>query len=356
MTALRAAVIGCGAVAGNHVAAYRATPGVELVAVCDVDVARARAFAQQHDIPNATSALAEVLDAGRVDVVSVATPHPTHAEIVTAAARAGVNVICEKPLAIELEVARRMVEACDEAGVLLATCYQRRFWPAAQRIRRAIDEGQLGTPVLGDCQVQLHRTTEYYSATPWRGSWSSDGGGVLMTQAIHYLDLLQWFLGDVREVHGHIATIKHGDQIEVEDTAVATLRFASGALATVRASTATEPALGARVSITGSTGRTVSVVEYPEGTPGINDLWLDGQTPEGAALELGRGPEVDLSAINGALVPYHTALVSDACAAIRERRAPLVTGRQALASLAIVLAIYESHRTGSPVSLELEEA
>ena len=179
-----------------------------------------------------------------MDVVSVCTPHPTHEAVVTAAAARGAHVLCEKPIAVDLPSARRMTAACDAAGVTLGVLFQRRFWPAAQRIRAAIDDGTLGTPFLGHAAVLLHRDTSYYTADPWRGRWATDGGGVLTTQGVHYLDLLQWFMGECVEVTAAHATVKH--PIEVEDTAVATLRFASGGLATVSASTALTPGLGTR--------------------------------------------------------------------------------------------------------------
>ena len=162
-------------------------------------------------------------------------------------------MLCEKPIAIDLGAAGRMTAACDAAGVTLGVLFQRRFWPAAQRIRAAIDDGTLGTPFLGHASVLLHRDPSYYTADPWRGTWATDGGGVLTTQAVHYIDLLQWFMGDCVEVTAAHTTVKH--PIEVEDTAVAMLRFASGGLATLAASTALTPGLGTRVLVTGPAER-----------------------------------------------------------------------------------------------------
>ena len=243
---LRVGIVGCGNIAGNHLTAFRAAPGVDVVACCDVDPERAAGFATRHGVPAAVPDVEALLDLG-VDVVSVCTPHPTHEAVVTAAAARGAHVLCEKPIAIELASAARMIAACDAAGVTLGVLFQRRFWPAAQRIRAAIDDGTLGTPFLGHASVLLHRDTSYYTADPWRGTWATDGGGVLMTQAVHNIDLLAWFMGECVEVSAAHATVKHGAAIEVEDTAVATLRFASGGLATLAASTALTPGLGTRV-------------------------------------------------------------------------------------------------------------
>ena len=206
-----------------------------------------------------------------LDLVSVCTPHPTHEDIVTRAAANGVNVLCEKPIAIDLGAAARMVTAAEAAGVRLGVIFQRRFWPAAQRIRRAIDDGTLGQPFLGHASVLLHRDPQYYTATPWRGKWATDGGGVLMTQAVHNIDLLQWFMGEAVEVSAAHSTIVQ--PIEVEDTAVATIRFAGGGLATLAASTALTPGLGTRVQVTGRSGATAGLAEYPEGSEARIDVW-----------------------------------------------------------------------------------
>ena len=346
---LRAAVVGCGNVAGNHAAAYRSLPGVDLVGCCDVDPERARAFGDRHGIRHSTGDLEMLLDLG-VDVVSVCTPHPTHEQVVTAAAARGAHVLCEKPIAVDLASAARTVRACEGAGVRLGVLFQRRFWPAAARIRRALDDGVLGIPVLGHASVLLHRDADYYTSAPWRGSWETDGGGVLMTQAIHNVDLLQWFMGDAVEVSARYATFEHGGAIEVEDTLVATLRFASGALATLAASTALTPGLGSRVMITGSTGATVGLAEYPEGAEGVNHLWaVPGEAVAVSPFGTGLAPDVPLSTINGGLAPFHARQIADFVDAVRTGREPAVTGREAMKSLAIVTAAYGSAAAGVPV-------
>lgn len=340
---------GCGAISRNHLEAFRSVDDAEIVGVCDIDPARARATAHDWGIPNAVDTVAALL-ALDLDIVSVCTPHPTHEDVVLQAAAAGVHVLCEKPLAVELESADRMVKACDDAGVQLGVLFQRRFWPAAERIRAAIDDGTLGRPIMGQCSVMLHRGPEYYSRDAWRGTWANDGGGVLMTQAIHYIDLLQWFMGDVAEVYGRINTYKHGDHIEVEDSATAVITFTSGAMATLEASTAVSPSLGVQVRITGETGASASVTEFPEGSDGRVDLWaVEGKVTTEPAYPEGVEPNVDLGTINGQLIPHHAAQVRDFVRAIREGGEPAITGRDATRALQILLAAYESSRTGSPV-------
>lgn len=346
---LRVGIAGCGAISHNHLKAFRSLDGVEIVGVCDTDTDRAQATALAWGIPNAVNTV-DALLALDLDVVSVCTPHPTHEDVVVQAAAAGVHVLCEKPIAVELASAERMVQACDDAGVKLGVLFQRRFWPAAQRIRAAIDDGTLGRPVLGQCSVMLHRDPEYYSRDAWRGTWANDGGGVLMTQAIHYIDLLQWFMGDVAEVYGRISTYKHGKHIEVEDSATAVITFTSGAMATLEASTAVSPSLGVQVRITGETGASASLTEFPEGSDGRVDLWaVAGTVSTEPAHPEGAEPNVPLATINGQLVPHHTAQVRDFVRAIREGGEPAITGRDATAALRILLAVYESSRTGSPV-------
>jgi len=344
MAVLRAGVVGCGNVAGNHAAAYRDLPGVELVAVTDLDPGRADALARRF---GGRAVAPERLFDLDLDLLSICTPHPTHEDFVTQAAGYGVHVLCEKPIAIDMGAAARMVAAAEAAGVLLGVLFQRRFWPAAQRIRRAIDDGTLGQPFLGHASVLLHRDPQYYTATAWRGTWATDGGGVLMTQAVHNVDLLQWFMGQAVEVSAAHGTFVQ--PIEVEDTAVATIRFAGGGLATLAASTALTPGLGTRVQVTGRSGATVGLAEYPEGSEAQIDLWaVPGAEAVAAPYRGGLTGDLDLPAINAGLAPFHALQIADFVAAVRDRREPAVTGREAAKSLAILTAIYASAASGRP--------
>ncbi|MGV9798244.1 Gfo/Idh/MocA family protein [Mycobacterium sp. NPDC003449] len=346
---LRVGIVGCGGISRNHLAAFGSVAGAEVVAVCDVDPGRARATAEEFGVRSAYGSVGQLLAHG-VDLVSVCTPHPTHEAVVLAAAAAGVHVLCEKPIATDLAAAEHMVRACDEAGVRLGVCLQRRFWPAAQRMHTALASGELGTPILGECTVLLERTADYYGRDAWRGSWVSDGGGVLMTQAIHHLDLLQWLMGDIAEVYGRVTTFTHGDHIEVEDSAVATLAFTSGAMATLQATTAANPSLGAQVRVTTSSGASVQLTEFPEGTDARIDVWAqNGRLRSEEPFPADAEPHVELSDINRRLLPHHTAQVADFVAALRRGGRPAVDGPDATRALRILLAVYESARTGRPV-------
>jgi predicted dehydrogenase len=248
-----------------------------------------------------------------------------------------------------------MIEATAAAGVRFGVLFQRRFWPAAARIRRAIDEGRLGPPICGGVLVRLNRDADYY-AEPWRGRWATEGGGVLMTQAIHHIDLLQWFMGPARRVTGRCATLVHRGVIEVEDTAGAIVEFASGGIATIQAGTTFQPGLGAQVWVSDARGRTASVMEFPEGVgftdastvPG-EEAFADGPSADGPRV--GGVFDLPLAEIHDHLAPYHAMQIADFVDAVRGGREPAVTGHEAVRSLEIIEAIYASSRTGVAIEL-----
>jgi predicted dehydrogenase len=319
--------------------------------VVDIDAQRARSFADRYGVVGACSDLDEMLGSG-LDAVTVCSPHSAHEDGVVRAARHRVHVLCEKPMATSVDQADRMIGAAERAGVRFGVIFQRRFWPCALRTRRAIDSGALGTPIAGAAIVRFNRDRDYYSE-PGRGTVAAEGGGVLMTQAIHHIDLLQWFMGHAVRVTGRVANLAHGDLIEVEDTASAIIEFASGGLATVQASTTVNPGLGAQVWISGTNGGTASLTEFPEGI-GFTDLWsLPGEEEYTAVHRRGGVFDIPLPAIHDNLVPYHTAQIEDFVRAIREDREPAVTGREAAKSLHIVQAIYQSSLGGAPVPLTM---
>lgn len=341
--ALRVGIIGCGKIARTHADAVSTIPGASLVAFCDAELERAQAFASEFGAEIATSDLDDFFTRGQLDAALVCTPHPVHEKLVVACAEAGVNVLCEKPVAIRLEEADHMIEATDAAGVSFGVIFQRRFWPAAQRIRRAIDAGQLGNLTFGSSYSHLWRPQDYFESDPWRGKWETEGGGVMMNQAVHMVDMLQWYMGPAAEVYGRIATLRHGAYIDVEDTVAATVTFQSGALGAIEAFTTIDPAYGFRIMVRGDNGATASLLESPEGMQGINDVWTFApgmdERADWEAAEIGRPgfPE------------FHGLQIAEFLDAIRNGRPPAVTGRDARNSLAIILGIYESSRSGKPV-------
>ncbi len=344
---VRVAIVGCGKIAQTHAAALSQIPEAVFVACCDQDEPRARALAEQYGVPTVTSDLEGLLASGTVDAILVCVPHPIHERVVVTAANAGVHALCEKPIATSLGEADRMIAAHDRAGTKFGVIFQRRFWPAAQRIRNAIDSGRLGEMTFGECTARIWRSRDYFGSDPWRGKWATEGGGVLMNQAVHAVDQFLWYMGTPIEVVGRYATLVHGDYIDVEDTAVATVVFENGALGTINASSTFTTNLGFRVSVNGTSGEAVSVWENPEGTQGVNDLWtFDGEEDMRVAWEQeDRG--------NPGFPGFHRNQIQDFVQAIQEDRPPAVTGRDGLRSLEVILAIYESSRTGLPVKLPM---
>ena len=341
---VKTGIVGCGNIAKSHAQGIAASPEAEFFAVCDSDFGRAEALAAEYNVPHAFGSLDEMLRSG-VEAVMVCTPHPVHEEIVVKSSEAGVHSLCEKPVAIELGEVDRMIEAADKAGVNFGVIFQRRFWPASQRIRAAIDSGEIGWPTLGLSQSWLWRPESYFAMDEWRGKWATEGGGVLMNQAVHMIDLLQWFMGPVTEVYGKHATLVHGAYIDVEDTSVATLVFESGALGLIQAASTINPPFGFKVTIHGSNGNTLGVIESPEGTQGVNDLWtLDPDDSERAAWAA-------TDAGNPGFPLFHQLQIQEFLQSIIAGRPPAVTGVEARKSLAIILAIYESQRTGKAVIL-----
>ncbi|HUG52974.1 MAG TPA: Gfo/Idh/MocA family oxidoreductase, partial [Vicinamibacteria bacterium] len=248
---IRLAIVGAGVVARYHAQAIAAAPGTRLVATCRADPSKAAAAEAEFGVPCETDYDA-LLARPDLDAVCICTPSGAHAAQTVAAARAGKHVLVEKPMALTLEDADAMIEAADGAGVRLGVALQRRTEPAYQAVRGAIAAGALGRLVMGLALVPYHRGQAYYDSAAWRGTWAQDGGGALMNQGIHIVDLLLWFLGDVEEVQAHSATVAHA--IEVEDNAVATLRFKSGALGSIVATTAAAPGFPHRVEVYGTRG------------------------------------------------------------------------------------------------------
>ncbi|MBY0455722.1 MAG: Gfo/Idh/MocA family oxidoreductase, partial [Gemmataceae bacterium] len=239
MPLLRVALVGCGKVAHLHAAALATLPEAAFVAACDVSAERAGAFAAKYHLTPFTD-LAALLRDARPDVLLVCTPHPLHAESATRAAEAGVHVLVEKPLAATLADCDLMLAAARKAGTLLGVVSQRRFYPPVQRMKRAIDAGKLGPPALGVFIQYSWRDAAYYQSDPWRGRWDTEGGGVLVNQSPHQLDILLWLMGPVAEASGYWANLNH-PSVEVDDTAVASLRFRNGGLGSVVTSLSQKP-------------------------------------------------------------------------------------------------------------------
>jgi predicted dehydrogenase len=360
MRKVRTALVGCGKVGSIHAAALVRLPESEFVAVCDSDPARAQAFAARHGVRPFTDADAMFRQAG-VEAVMVCTPHPLHATPVLQAAAAGVHALVEKPLAATLADCDAMLAATREAGTKLGVVSQRRWYEPVRRLKAAIDEGKIGKPVLAVFSMFSWRDEAYYRSDPWRGKWATEGGGVLINQSPHHLDLLHWFLGPIEEVSGYWANLNH-PYIEVEDTALAMIRFHNGGLGSIVASVSQRPGLFARVHVHGASGASVGVETDRGATfvagvsaiaePPLNDLWtVPGEEhllAQFQAEDRARFAQLD------ATTHYHALQIQDFLQAVRDDRPPLVRGEDGRAVVELFTAVYRSQRHRRPVRFPLE--
>lgn len=340
-------IIGCGMISNFHAKAITDIPNARLVACYNPTLPKAEKFAAQYGIAAYTD-LCKLLAHPGLEVVTICSPSGAHAEPCIAAARAGMHVIVEKPLEVTRQRCDQMIEACDKAGVQLATIFPSRFHLSSQLLRQAVDKERFGKLVLGDAYVKWFRTQQYYDSGAWRGTWALDGGGALMNQAIHSVDLLLWLMGPVQEVTAHTATLAH-ERIEVEDVATASLRFASGALGVIEATTAGYPGSLKRIELSGSKGTAIleeeDIIKWEFADPMPEDERIRnemlGRTKTG-------GGAADPAAIGH---HAHTALFQDFIQAIQHKRAPAIDGHEGRRSVELILAIYESAKTGRPVRL-----
>ncbi|GAB3748564.1 Gfo/Idh/MocA family protein [Spirosoma pomorum] len=352
---LRIAIIGPGKVAHLHAKGVLQTPGTELVAVYGRNPEKTAAFAQVYAIP-AYNDVAEMVSRERVDLCLVCTPHPAHCDPTVAALDAGSHVLVEKPLASSLDDCDAMLAAAKRSNRQLGVISQRRFYAPCQRIREAIDTGKLGAPALGVVQMYGWRDEAYYQSDPWRGTWSGEGGGVLVNQAPHQLDLLLWYMGEVEEVYGVWRNVNH-PYIEVDDTALAIVKFKNGGLGNIVVSNSQKPGIFGKVHVHGQNGASVGVqtdggAMFIAGRssiaePPVNDLW----TIPGEENQLAQFVAEDTDFFNqiDATSYFFGLQIADFRDAIRENRPPLVTGEDGRNVVALFQAIYESTRTGEVV-------
>lgn len=335
-------IIGAGAISPLHIYAIDVCEGARLAAIADVSEERARTIGQTRDIAWYTD-YREMLGNPEVDVVCILTPTGLRAPVCIDAARAGKHIIAEKPLEVTLEKVDSIIDECDKARVNLAVIFQVRFLPGVLAVHKAVAEGRLGKLILGGAYVKWHRSQDYYDSATWRGTWALDGGGALMNQAVHYVDLLQWTMGPVETITGHVDTLVK-QRIEVEDTAVACLRFESGALGVIEACTSAKAGVPARLEIRGEKG----TVAIEDGNVVIWDVEGDeGFAPETVDTGSGSTNPMAITAIG------HEAQIRDMVEAINEGRPPIVDGREARKAIEIISGIYRSSNTGRPVKLPL---
>lgn len=345
MSKLNFALIGCGRIAPKHVDALTsgAVSGARLVAVCDDKFDRAKAIADKHDGVTAFSDRFEMMEkmGSGIDVVVILTPSGLHATHAIEMAKYRKHIVVEKPMALTLSDADRMIAACDAAGVRLFVVKQNRYNHPVKKLRSALEAGRFGKLVMGTVRVRWCRTQKYYDQDAWRGTWAYDGG-VFANQASHHVDLLQWMMGDVESVFAKTSTSLVN--IETEDTGVVIVRFKNGALGVIEATTATRPKdLEGSLSILGEKG-TVEIGGFA-----VNEMktWNFSETVEDDAtvVEKYRNAPPNVYGFG------HTEYLNKVVESIRESRAALVDGLEGRKSLELISAIYESVETGKEVFL-----
>ncbi len=350
MTPLRFGVIGAGVIAPTHAKALSDLEDAQLVAIADIDEEKASKLAETYGV-RAYVDVTELLRRDDIDVVNVCVPSGLHAELGIRAAEAGKHVIVEKPIDVNLRNADRLIAACHKAGVTIAVISQFRFGPGAQFLRQALDSGRFGKVTMGEAACKYFRTQAYYDSGTWRATWELDGGGALMNQGVHMVDTFQWLMGDVESLMSYTATLTH--KIVVEDCAAAVLQFKSGAIGLLQSSTSHFPGLFQRVEIHGDEGSAaiedtkITYARFKDELGEVGSYGAGRARAETASTSQPGGAAANPAALQ---VGLHGAEILDVITAIREHRTPLITGEEARKPLEIILAVYESAKTGKRVT------
>lgn len=342
-------IVGCGMISEFQADAIRKVSGARVAAFCDTIKAAAEARVAQFG-GKAYASIEDLLHNPDIDAISICTPSGMHMEAAVAAANAKKHVMVEKPIDVTLDRVDQIIAACRKNGVKLGAIFPRRFMDSSRQLKQAIDSGRFGTIVLADVYIKWYRTQEYYAQGGWRGTFRYDGGGALMNQGIHGIDLLQWLLGGVQKVSAFAATRAHTG-IEVEDVAVASVQFRSGALGAIEGTTGAWPGTKIRIEVSGSDGTVVMEDES------FCTWQFRNETPEDEAIRKRFGPGMG-HASGGATDPRainsegHRRQFEDFVAAIRDNRPPRIDGAEARSAVAIITAIYRSAHDHHVVSIE----
>ncbi len=334
-------IVGGGGISETHLRAAQEIDGLKIAAVCGDNADKVRCLGEMAGTPTFTD-LNEFLDHRPMDMVAIGSPSGRHAEQGIAAARKGLHVLVEKPIDVTVARADRLIEECRRAGVRLGVFFQDRVAPDIVRLKQLIDGGSLGRILLVSAHVRWHRPPDYYSDSRWRGTWALDGGGALMNQGIHTVDLILWLCGDVANLSARTATLLH--EIEVEDTAVAAFEFAGGALGTIEAATSAYPGFPRRLVVTGSEG--TATLEQDE------LVSLDLRTASGASGDPSqRSRNLSASSALVSDVRGHRRIIEDFLQAVASGGTPVCDGAEGRRSVELVEAIYASSKTGARIHL-----
>lgn len=355
----RIAIAGCGKIAHEHAKAIRQLSSAKMVAVWSRTFASAEKFAGQYDVTPYKDVKTMVVDA-KVDLMIVCTPHPWHKEPALLAAEGGAHVLVEKPLASNLQDCDTMIKACRDADVKLGVVSQRRWYPAAERVKKAIQDNKIGKPVLGTAVILGWRDQAYYESDAWRGTWQQEGGGVLVNQAPHQLDLLNWYMGEIEEVYGIWKNLNH-PYIEVEDTAVAIIKYKNGGIGNIVVSNSQKPGIYGKVHVHGENGASVGVqtdggAMFIAGMtnilePPVNDLWtIPG---EESRLEEWKSSDTDFFNRIDPISWFLKCQIEDFLHAIVTGTEPMSDGAAGRRTVELFTAIYRSSRDNAPVRFPL---
>ncbi len=334
---LRAGLIGCGGMGREHLKILASIEGVQIAGVCDSREESARSAGQDFGVPFWTD-LEAFLDEAGIDALHICSPTGMHGLQGIAAAKRGIHILSEKPLDIHLDTVDALIAECDKTGALLGCIFQRRAFPAARAVYESIADGSMGKILSCSVSVKWYRSQEYYNQDSWRGTWSLDGGA-LANQGIHSLDQMVWLAGPVEEVeYAHLDTVAH--DIEVEDFALVVVRFANGARGTIEATTCCRPDLATRVEIYGTNGSAAlddaRVIRFGIG----GEDRLQGLLDHGVLTGGGADPwAISLAG--------HQIQIADFYQAIRDKRPPMVDGREARMSVDLLDKIYRKARPGA---------
>lgn len=334
-------IVGTGVIAPAHAEGIKDSNGGKLVAVCDLDKDKVIRFAEKYDCPYWYTSYDDMLKREDLDVICVCTPSGLHSEMVVEAASAGKHVICEKPIDITLPAMDKMVQACDDAGVKFGAIFQRRTYASSNMVRDAIQTGKLGRMTFGDAFLRYFRSQEYYDSAGWRGTWELDGGGALMNQGVHGIDLVQWFMGGIEEICAYTGTLTH--RIDVEDCAVIALKYKSGALGVLEGTTSACGESETRIEVRGEKGAIV-----------LDDQSIVRWDVEGTSEMITEEEKAGSESSDPAKIAFtgHCIQIQDLIDAIRTDRDPFVTGREAMSAVEVILAVYASARLRRAVRLD----
>jgi len=343
------AIVGTGSIAGIHAQAIAALDNGVLLGVFSKTEEKAKVFANQYSC-KVYSSLEDLIQIDGLDIVCICTPSGAHMEPALKSIKAGKHCLIEKPLEVSLDKCDEIIDAAEENNVKVAVVYPTRFYPVSEELKKALNTDRFGNLVLGSAYVKWSRDEKYYNSAAWRGTWELDGGGALMNQAIHSVDMLQWYMGDVESVQAITGNLKHKN-IEVEDTAVAILRFKNGALGTIECSTAVFPGAYKRLEIMGTKGSVVmednSLHEWQFESKIDDDDRIKESYSGNHLSKGGVANPMDISYYG------HQKQMEDLIDAIVFDRKPLIDGIEGRKSVEIVRAIYDSAKTGKTITLPL---